>query len=208
MSRRAWNQTGGLVAVVLGVLTLLPPTGAEEEERRALAVGEAGPAWKNLPGTDGKSHSLAELKGKKGVAVIFFANHCPDCVEYLDRVLTLAGDYRDKGIATVLLSVSRMEEDSLEHMTELANKRRFPCDYLKDPSQAMGKAYGAGWTPEVFLLNGEHRLVYHGAFDDHWNPKKVKRPHLRIAIEELLDGKPVSVPETEPKGCFIEYEDE
>lgn len=179
-----------------------------EEESAPLAIGQPAPRWENLPGVDGKNHSLDELKDKKAILVVFFANHCPDCQDYLHRILELARDVEKKEVAVVLISVSRMEEDGIEEMKKMAGKGSFPCQYLKDESQKIGRAFGASATPEVFLFDGDRRLVYHGALDDHWNPTKVKRNHARLAIEEIVTGRKVSVPTTEPKGCFIEYEEE
>jgi peroxiredoxin len=196
-------------AWILGIVGLFSlPAVAWTDEYPVLPIGRPAPAWSSLPGADGKEHSLSDLADKKAVVLVFFANHCPDCQDYLDRILTIAKDYKDKGVATVLMSVSRMEDDSLEHMTELAKTKKFPCAYLKDESQAIGKKYGASATPEVFVLDGAGKLAYHGAVDDHWKPSKVKRPHVRLALDEILAGKPVSVPTTETQGCFIEYEEE
>lgn len=194
------------IVLMLGLLTWAGALLAAEPE--PLKPGTPAPTWSALPGTDGKNHSLSDHADKKAVLVVFFANHCPDCEGYLDRVLAISKDYKEKGVATVLISVSRMEEDTLEHMIQLAREKKFDCDYLKDESQAIGKQFGAGSTPEVFLLDGDRKVAYHGAVDDHWKPAKVTRPHVRIALDEILAGKPVSMPETEAQGCFIEYEDE
>lgn len=172
-----------------------------------LALGDNSPAWKDLPGVDGKKHSLAELADRRAVLVVFYANHCPDCGLYLDRILSVARDYAAKGLATVLVSVSSKEEDKLPAMTKFAKEKNLPCLYLHDASQALGKQLGAEFTPEAYLFDVKRRLVYKGGIDDHWNADKVKRQHLRLAIDETLVGKPVTVPESDPHGCVIEYEE-
>lgn len=197
---RAW------LPACLGLLWLVPT--AIGDDYPVLAIGRPAAEWRSLPGADGKEHSLGDLANRKAVVLVFFANHCPDCELYLDRILAVAKDYDKKGVATVLMSVSRMEEDSLEHMMELARTKPLPCLYLKDESQEIGKKYGASTTPEIFILDGDRKVAYHGALDDHWKPSSVKRPHVRIALDEILAGKPVSLTETEPHGCFIEYEEE
>jgi hypothetical protein len=65
-------------------------------------------------------------------------------------------------------------------------------------------AFGATRTPECFLFNSDRVLVYHGAIDNNTGDEEaVTREHLSIAIDEMLDGKPVSVPESKSVGCSI-----
>lgn len=193
---------GRILATVLAVFIAANLVAAE-----GLQIGGAMPAWKDLPGVDGRKHSSDELADAKVVLVIFYANHCPDCQAYLDRIKGVAADYQAKGVATVLVCVSHEEEDDLAHMTSLAKKEKLAAQYLQDKSQRLGKELGAEWTPEAFVFDENRRLVYHGGVDDHWNPKKVKRRHLREALEETLAGKKVTVPTSEIHGCVIEYEE-
>lgn len=169
-------------------------------------IGKPAPAWESLPGVDGGKHSLAELGKAKAVVVVFFDNHCPDCDTYYGRINAVAKEYKPRGVETVLISLGPMEEDNLTHMIAFARERKLSAQYLKDTSQKTGHAFGAKVTPEVFVLDGKRHVAYHGAVDDHWNEKKVSRQHLRQALEEVLAGKPVSVPKTVAKGCDIEYE--
>lgn len=178
------------------------------DEPKGPAIGEAAPEWADLPGVDGKRHSLAELKDAKAVAVVFYANHCPDCQNYLDRIIALANGFQDKGVAFVLLSVSTIPEDGIEHMKEMAEEHHLPCQYLLDKSQKIGKAFGANTTPQIFLLDEKRRLAYRGAIDDHWNKEKSKVPYAKNAIEAVLAGKKPNPAETDAEGCFIVYEDE
>lgn len=171
-----------------------------------LAIGAKAPAWKDLPGTDGKKHSLAELAGHKAVLVIFFENTCPDCELYTDRVRAIIDEFKPKGVATVLVSVSSDPENDLAPMAKLAREKKLNCQYLSDKSQKLGKAFGATVTPEAYLFAADRTLVYHGAVDDHANDKRVKRQHLRLAIEQTLTGKMVETAVTKAKGCHIEYE--
>jgi peroxiredoxin len=178
----------------------------QESAGADVKLGDPMPAWKNLPGADGKEHSADDLRNAKGVLVVFYANHCPDCELYFPRLLDVVKQYQGKGIETVMVSVSLQDEDSLDRMKKFANNHKLPCLYLQDKSQELGKKLGAETTPEAYLFDGKRRLVYHGGIDDHWNAAKVKRRHLAAAIDELLAGKPISVAETEPHGCMIEYE--
>ena len=171
-----------------------------------LEIGDPAPGWHDLPGVDGRRHSLDELKEHKAVLVVFFANSCPDCELYRERINAIDRDYAKRGVALVLMSVSLADEDNLEAMTRHAREKKLPGDYLFDKSQQIGKRFGARITPEAFLLDNERRLVYRGAIDDHWKTSKVKRQHLRLALEQLLTRKMIDVPSTEAEGCHIEYE--
>ncbi|MHB8930164.1 MAG: thioredoxin domain-containing protein, partial [Melioribacteraceae bacterium] len=78
--------------------------------------------------------------------------------------------------------------------------------YLHDASQSVAKAYGATHTPEIFLFDSERKMVFHGKIDDNWQePQNVKSKYLRNAIDELLSGKQISVPETFTIGCTIKW---
>lgn len=188
------------------------PTYAAEEtagpaaESKAVAVGEAAPEWKDLEGVDGKMHSTADIKDAKGVVVVFTCNHCPVAQAYEDRIVALANDYKDKGIELVAINVNNMEEDKLPAMKERAEAKGFKFDYLYDPSQAIGRAFGATVTPHAFLLDGEQNLVYAGAIDDNMEADKVEKQYLRDAIDAVLAGSKAETDATKPMGCGIKYE--
>src|SRR2546426_732692 len=79
---------------------------------------------------------------------------------------------------------------------------------LKDGDGRVADGFGATRTPEVFLLDAERRIRYRGRIDDQdlvGLPRaRPSRRDLAIAVEELQAGKPVSVPETQAAGCFID----
>ena len=81
-------------------------------------IGDAGPAWKDLPGTDGKTHSLADLD-KKVVVVVFTCNSCPVATDYEDRIIALAKKHADR-VALVAINVNRTPDDSPEKMKQEA----------------------------------------------------------------------------------------
>ena len=61
-------------------------------------------------------------------------------------------------------------------------------------------------TPEIFLFDKERKLAFHGKIDDNWQePDKVVNNYLRDALDELLEGKEISVPETFTIGCTIKW---
>jgi peroxiredoxin len=188
---------------LLAVLVLMAHPAAGD----GVKLGDPAPEFANLPAADGAKVSLADLKGGKGVLLIFYANHCPDCELYLSRILDAAQHANSQGVKTVLVSVSRMAEDDLEHMTKFVREKKVPVPFVQDLSQNLGKKLGAEFTPEVYLFDKDLKLVYRGGVDDHWKADKVKRQHLKLAVGELAAGKPISTPQTDPHGCTIEYVD-
>jgi peroxiredoxin len=173
---------------------------------RVLDIGKQAPAWKSLRGVDGKTHSLDDLKKSKAVVVVFTCNHCPVAQAYEKRLIKLASETRKQGVEFVAISVSRYEADNLEAMKNRSAEHKYSFVYLQDPTQKIGKKYGALWTPSVFLLDSNRRVVYMGSVDDSMYPEKVERQFLKDAIEAVLTGMPVEIGESKPVGCPIEYE--
>jgi peroxiredoxin len=169
-------------------------------------IGSKGPAWENLAGTDGKQHSLKDLKESKAVAVVFTCNTCPVAKAYEARLAKLTDDYRDKGVTIVAINVNKDPRNDLDAMKQNAEKNGFPFAYLFDPSQQIARDYGATCTPHVFLLDGERKIAYMGAIDDNMNADAVKQHHLQDAIDAVLAGKAPAVAKTKQVGCGIAYE--
>ncbi len=162
-----------------------------------------------LKATDGRLHSLADLKGSKGTAVVFSCNHCPYVRAYEDRMISLASHFQAHGIKFVLINANdaaKYPNDSFESMVQRAQEKSYPFPYLQDESQQIAKAYGAARTPEVFLLDANLKLCYHGTIDDNWEkPSAVKSHYLRSALESLLGGSEIELAETPPVGCTIKW---
>ncbi|WP_295535743.1 thioredoxin family protein [uncultured Thioclava sp.] len=122
----------------------------------------------SLPGTDGKTYSLDDIRGPKGTLVMFICNHCPYVQSILDRILRDAAALQAAGIGVVAISandVADYPEDNFENMAKLAAKRGFSFPYLYDESQAVAKAYGAACTPDFFGFNAQDELQYRGRLD-------------------------------------------
>jgi hypothetical protein len=91
-------------------------------------------------------------------------------------------------------------------MKQRAKNKGYNFPYLRDADQTVGRAYGARQTPTALVLDGDRKMGYMGAIDDHWEDAGgVERDYLRDAIEALLGGRKVAVPETRPQGCEIPY---
>ena len=173
-----------------------------------LKIGSPAPDF-NLPGIDNKKYSLASFKDKKALIVIFSCNHCPYVQAYEDRIKQIRKDYQNKGVEVIAINSNEDKgypEDSFENMKKRAADKKFNFLYLRDEDQSVARAYDATHTPEIFLFNGDRKLAFHGKIDDNWQePDKAKNHYLKDALDELLAGKEISVPETFTIGCTIKW---
>src|ERR687891_1728383 len=151
-----------------------------------LKLGDAAPSF-DLPGVDGGSHSLSDYEGRP-VAVVFSCCHCPYVVAWEDRLNAAARDYEGRAGLVAVNSNAGYLGDSFEDMEERAREKAFVFPFLYDESQEVARAYGAVRTPEVFVFDADHRLVYHGAPDaDHRDPSQDAR-YLRAALDAASTG--------------------
>lgn len=173
-----------------------------------IGTGSYAPDF-NLPGVDGKSYSLDSFKGAKVLVVIFSCNHCPYVQAYEDRLIAIQRDFSDQQVSLVAINANETQnypEDNFPKMVLRAKQKGFNFPYLRDETQAVADAYGAHYTPEVFLFDSERRLRYTGRIDDNWqNPAAARSHDLRAAIEAVLSGKNILSPETHAVGCTIKW---
>lgn len=172
----------------------------------ALSIGDTAPEWSGLVGTDDQAHALSDVSDAKAVVVVFTCNHCPIAQAYEERLVEFAKEYQPEGVAVVAINVNNIEADKLPAMKERAAEKGFVFPYLYDPSQKVGRAYGATVTPHVFVLDGDRKVVYMGAFDDSRRETRVEEHFLKDAVDAVLAGKKPSVQETRQFGCSIKYD--
>jgi peroxiredoxin len=194
-----------LVVLALAVLAVISASAGQFND--IMSVGDAAPAWVDLPGVDGKKHSLADLKDKQVVVVVFTCNSCPVAVDYEDRIIAFvkkhAGDVSK--VAVVAINVNRIPEDRLDKMKERAADKKFTFPYLYDESQKIAKAYGATYTPEFFVLDKDRKVVYMGAMDDKGPPAEAIKLFLEDAVTAALKGEKPATAETLARGCKVRY---
>lgn len=190
---------------MLLIVLSLPVRGEKYNDR--LKIGDVAPAWKDLPGTDGKKHSLADLSESEIVVVVFTCNSCPVATDYEDRICDFASKYgQDKSkLAVVAINVNKIKEDQLPAMKTRAEKKKFPFPYLHDETQQIARDFGAVFTPEVYVLNRERQVMYMGAIDDHSDASIAKKHYLVDAVEALQQGKEPAEKEIVPIGCRVRY---
>ena len=173
-----------------------------------LKIGSQAPDF-NLVGVDGKNYSLKSFSDKKALIIIFSCNHCPYVQAYEGRIKQIQDDYHDRGVAVVAINSNEdvnYPDDSFENMKKRSGEQKFNFPYLRDENQSVAHAYDATHTPEIFLFDKDRKLAFHGKIDDNWQePGKVQNRYLRNALDELLAGKEISVPETFTIGCTIKW---
>jgi peroxiredoxin len=168
-----------------------------------LSLGDHAPAF-DLPGVEGRNHTLDDYR-EQPVAVVFSCCHCPYVMAWEDRLNDIAGDYAGRAGLVAINSNAGYLGDSWEDMERRAAEKGFRFPFLYDETQEVARAYGAARTPEVFLFDATHRLVYHGAPDsDHQSPAGAE-PYLRHALDATLGGAEPTPAETPAVGCTIKW---
>jgi peroxiredoxin len=169
----------------------------------ALRLGDAAPGF-DLPDVDGRRHALSDYNGKP-FAVVFSCCHCPYVVAWEERLNEAARDFDGRAGFVAVNSNAGYLGDSLEDMARRSEERGFVFPFLYDETQEVARAYGAARTPEVFVFDAGHRLVYHGAPDSSHTDPDGAEPYLRPALDAAVAGTQPEVRETPPVGCTIKW---
>lgn len=123
----------------------------------------------DLLGVDGKRYTLADVRGERGLLVMFICNHCPYVKAIRPRLVRDLTELKAIGINAIgIMSNDPTDypEDGFEHMKAVAQEFGFPFPYVIDPTQEVAKAYGAICTPDFFGFNSRLELQYRGRFDE------------------------------------------
>ena len=176
-----------------------------------LELGQSAPDF-SLPEVGGETLSLADFAKAKVLIVVFSCNHCPFVIGSEDRMNLLAREFADHGVALVAINSNETEghpTDSFEHMVQRAGEKKFLFSYLRDESQDVALAYGALRTPHFYVFDAERKLRYTGRMDDNpMEPGKETTHELRDALDDLLAGREVACPLTNPIGCNVKWADQ
>ena len=182
------------------------------ESDSELDRGDAAPPFE-LPGADGDHHTLTDIDAE-ALLVVFTCNHCPYAKAKFDLLNDLAASNDDLAVVGINPNdAAAYPEDSVEAMRERVADGTIAYDaYLRDETGAVAAAYGAVCTPDPFLFgrtDGEWRLRYHGRLDDAMGPDEESTTnYIRDAVESVLAGEPVSIPDRPSRGCSIKWPDE
>ena len=162
----------------------------------------------DLPGVDGRSHTLDEYGDAPALVVVQSCNHCPYVQAWEGRLKAIQADYAARGVRLVAICSNDGDthpEDSFEEMRRRSESEAFNYDYLHDADQSVARMLGSERTPEIFLFDSARRLAYHGAIDDSRDEHAVTQHYLRDALEAVLDGRSPAVTETPAVGCTVKW---
>ena len=179
-------------------------------ESTMLELGTTAPDFALTNVVTGKTLRRDDFRGSQALLVIFICAHCP-YVKHIEQGLAALGkDYAGKPLSIVAIS----SNDAVTHpadnpagLKQQAETFGFNFPYLYDETQAVARAYKAACTPDFFLFDGNHRLVYRGQFDSSrpGNGIPVTGKDLRFAIDLVLAGKPVPTEQRPSIGCNIKW---
>lgn len=163
-----------------------------------------------LPATDGKTYSLKDFASSPYLVVFFTCNHCPYVIASDEETRKIALKYQPRGVTFVGINSNSSKDypdDGWDYMVKRMAEHKFPWIYLHDKSQEIAKKYGALRTPHFYVFDKARKLVYTGrSVDNPRFPEKITARDLERALDEVLAGKPVSVPRTNPIGCNVKWE--
>jgi len=175
-----------------------------------LPLGTVAPAF-TLPDTvSGKKMSLTGLESDKATVIMFISNHCPFVKHVNQQLVRLANDYKPAGISFIAISsndVINYPDDAPDKMKQAALDLDYPFPYLYDETQEVALAYDAACTPDLYIFDGDMKLVYRGQFDDSrpGNGIPVTGKDVREALDNILNGVPVNPGQKPSLGCNIKW---
>jgi thiol-disulfide isomerase/thioredoxin len=154
----------------------------------------------NLEDLSGKAATLSALGGPITV-VTFVATQCPVSNAYNDRMNAIYKDYSGRGVKFIFVNANRTEPAA--EVAEHARRVGFVFPVYKDPNNHLADLFGATVTPESYVMDKDGVLRYHGSIDDSQNPARINTQGLRLALDAVMAGRPVSPEETRSFGCSI-----
>lgn len=173
-------------------------------------LGTPAPPF-TLRTVDGELLSIADLDEAPVLVVAFVCNHCPYVRHVEDELGRIAAEYSARGVAFVGICPSDAQQypdDAPEHLAEQAERAGWTFPYLVDEDQQVTAAYQAACTPDVFVYDGDRRLVYRGAIDES-SPGREQVPVtgelLRQALDHALRDEEVPGPHVPSMGCSIKW---
>jgi peroxiredoxin len=150
---------------------------------------------------EGSEHSLSDFKDSKAIVIIFIATECPISNDYNSRMEAIYNDYKDKDVAYIGINPNKAE--NVERIKEHAAQYGLTFPILKDEKNIIADRFKASVTPEVYVLNSNFQVLYHGRIDNSRKESEVETQDLRNALDEILSGREVSKTKTKAFGCTI-----
>jgi peroxiredoxin len=174
-----------------------------------LSLGTQSPDF-SLPDANGHKVSLSDFAEAPATLIVFLCNHCPYVKHIATGLADLAKDYQKRGVAVIGINANDVDafpDDAPDKMAEEVNARGYTFPYLYDKTQCVAKAYHAACTPDFFLFDKSHKLVYRGQMDASrpGSDIPVTGEDLRAALDAVLAGRPVSANQKPSLGCNIKW---
>ena len=174
-----------------------------------LKLGTQAPDFSLLEPLTNCVRSLLEFENQP-VLIVFSCNHCPYVLHIIQSFCEVAAHYQEKGLQTIWINANDVENfsnDSPEKMIQLSNDYSFSFPYLYDETQQVAKSYQAACTPDLFLFDASHKLVYRGQYDNSrpGNEEPITGHDLKQAINALFSGNTISVDQTPSLGCNVKW---
>jgi thiol-disulfide isomerase/thioredoxin len=208
------------IFLIFSLVILSYPSSQVAQERKVetLKIGQKAPDF-NLVGVDDKRYTLASFNEYDILVILFTCNHCPTAQAYEDKFINYVNHYRYMGVGFVgispnspgALSLSELGYsdmgDDFEDMKIRARDKKYNFPYLYDgDTQEASINYGPVATPHVFIFDKERKLMYAGRIDDTENPYiDPKEKNMAEALDAILAGQSVKVPNTKTFGCSIKW---
>lgn len=163
----------------------------------------------SLPQPDGTLVSRSEFAGKP-LLVGFICNHCPFVKHIGSKLGELTASFRERGVGVVLISsndVTTHPDDAPSEMPAFMSRYGISVPYVFDESQEVAKAYQAACTPDFFLYDANHTLVYRGQFDASrpGQDEPVTGADLSAAVDAVVAGESPSADQRPSVGCNIKW---
>jgi thiol-disulfide isomerase/thioredoxin len=174
-----------------------------------LPIGSKCPEFL-LPATDGRKHGPVNFPDAAVLVVFFTCNHCPYVTGSDEHTREVADKYAAKGVRFVAInsnSKNTHPNDDFPFMVERMKEKKFPWVYLRDESQDTARTFGALRTPHFFVFDKSRNLVYTGrGMDNPMESAKSTSFDLDRALEDVVAGRSVRVPVTNPIGCNVKWD--
>ncbi|MFI5236423.1 MAG: thioredoxin family protein [Ignavibacteriales bacterium] len=150
---------------------------------------------------NGKKHTLSSYKESKAIVIIFVSTECPVSNAYNSRMEKLNKEFSQKGIT--FLGINSNKAESVERIKEHSADNGLTFSILKDEKNVVADKFDASATPEVYVLSGSLKVLYHGRIDNSKDESEVESQDLKNALNEILEGNEVTKKETKAFGCSI-----
>ena len=188
---------------VVGVLTFLVLGSYSQKDPSAKEITKVENF--TLKDYNGKTHSLSDFKNSKAIVLMFISTKCPVSNSYNEKMKELYKVYHLKNIEFIGINSNKAE--NVDNIKKHAEDHDFKFTILKDWKNVIANKLDAQVTPEIYVLNSDFEVLYHGRIDDARGSGPAKNNDLKNALGEILSGKKVSVQRTRAMGCTIKRVD-